>query len=102
MRQELALFGNEEPYSVTGNTLLLKDENKKLLLITGPRYQNILVSRALVELTDMPAERRPGIKLVPLQDIFKKDKTYFFIRSGGVEYQVDLKFEDSPITEMKF
>lgn len=96
------MFGNEEPYSVTGNTILLKDENKKLLLITGPRYQNILVSRGSVELSDMSAERRPGFRIVTLQEVFKKDKTYFFIRAGGVEYQVDLKFEDSPITEMKF
>ena len=102
MWQELTLFGNEEPYSVTGNTILLKDENKKLLLITGAKYDNILVSRSGVEFTDLPPERRPGLRLVSLLEVFKKEKTYFFVRAGGVEYQIDLKFEESPITEMKF
>ncbi|MAD53828.1 MULTISPECIES: hypothetical protein [unclassified Idiomarina] len=96
------MLGNEEPFSVTGNTILLRNENKKLLLVTGDRYKNILVSRSGVEMSDWGAERRPGVRVISLQEIFKRDKTYFFIRAGGVEYQVDLKFQESPITEMKF
>jgi|TARA_B100001059_G_scaffold236670_1_gene288902 hypothetical protein len=96
------VLGNEEPFSVTGNTILLRNENKKLLLVTGDRYKNILVSRSGVEMSDWGAERRPGVRVISLQEIFKRDKTYFFIRAGGVEYQVDLKFQESPITEMKF
>jgi len=37
-----------------------------------------------------------------LQEIFKRDKTYFFVRAGGTEYQIDLKFTDQPVTEVKF
>ena len=96
------MLGNEEPFSLTGNTILLRTENKKLLLVTGDRYKNILVSRSGVEMSDWGAERRPGVRVISLQEIFKRDKTYFFIRAGGVEYQVDLKFQESPITEMKF
>ena len=96
------MLGNEEPFSVTGNTILLRNENNKLLLVTGDRYKNILVSRSGVEMSDWGAERRPGVRVISLQEIFKRDKTYFFIRAGGVEYQVDLKFQESPITEMKF
>ncbi len=96
------MLGNEEPFSVTGNTILLRNENKKLLLVTGDRYKNILVSRSGVEMSEWGAERRPGVRVISLQEIFKRDKTYFFIRAGGIEYQVDLKFEESPITEMKF
>ncbi|RUO75204.1 hypothetical protein [Idiomarina seosinensis] len=96
------MFGNEEPYTLTGNTIMLKDDNKKLLLITNERYKNILVTRMGVELSDWGSERRPGVKIVSLQELFKRDKTYFFVRAGGVEYQVDLKFEDNPISEMKF
>ena len=40
------MFGNEEPYTLTGNTIMLKDENKKLLLVTNERYKNILVTRS--------------------------------------------------------
>ena len=96
------MLGNEEPFSVTGNTILLRNENKKLLLVTGDRYKNILVSRSGVEMSDWGAERRPGVRVISLQEIFKRDKTYFFVRAGGVEYQIDLKFQESPITEMKF
>ena len=53
-------------------------------------------------MSDWGQERRPGVKIVSLQELFKRDKTYFFVRAGGVEYQIDLKFEESPITEMKF
>lgn len=96
------MFGNEEPYTVTGNTIMLKDENKKLLLVTNERFQNILVTRYGVEMSDWGTERRPGVKVISLLELFKRDKTYFFVRTGGVEYQVDLKFVESPITEMKF
>ncbi|PYE33768.1 hypothetical protein DFP83_10354 [Idiomarina fontislapidosi] len=96
------MLGNEEPFSVTGNTILLRNDNKKLLLVTGDRYKNILVSRSGVEMSEWNAERRPGVRVISLQEIFKRDKTYFFIRAGGIEYQIDLKFEESPITEMKF
>ena len=96
------MFGNEEPYTITGNTIMLRDENKKLLLVTNERYKNILVSRAGVEMSDWGQERRPGVKIISLQELFKRDKTYFFIRANGIEYQVDLKFVESPITEMKF
>lgn len=96
------MLGNEEPYTLTGNTILLRDENKKLLLVTGARHKNILVARSGVQLTDWEPQRRPGVKNVAIVELFKRDKTYFFVRAGGVEYQVDLKFEESPITEMKF
>ncbi|RUO80698.1 hypothetical protein CWI84_03695 [Idiomarina tyrosinivorans] len=96
------MFGNEEPYTVTGNTITLKDESKQLLLVTADRYPNILVSKYSVELSDWEPERRPGVKNISLQELFKRDKTYFFVRAGGVEYQVDLKYTESPITEMKF
>ena len=96
------MFGNEEPFSLTGNTLTLKDDSRKLLLITADRYPNILVTKYSVELSDWDAERRPGVKNIVLQELFKREKTYFFIRAGGTEYQVDLKYTENPITEVKF
>ncbi|RAJ94940.1 hypothetical protein [Aliidiomarina maris] len=96
------MFGREEPYTVTGNTISLTDDNKSLLLVTPSRYDNILVSRYGVELTDLEPVRRPNVKNVVLSELFKRDKTFFFIRAGGVEYQVDLKYVDSPISEVKF
>ncbi|MCL5051015.1 MAG: hypothetical protein M1473_10935 [Firmicutes bacterium] len=101
-REGTALFGREEPYTVTGNTISLTDDNKSLLLVTPSRYDNILVSRYGVELTDLEPVRRPNVKNVVLSELFKRDKTFFFIRAGGVEYQVDLKYVDSPISEVKF
>lgn len=96
------MFGREEPYTITGNTISLTDDNKSLLLVTPSRYDNILVSRYGVELTDLEPVRRPNVKNVVLSELFKRDKTFFFIRAGGVEYQVDLKYVDSPISEVKF
>ncbi|RUO24530.1 hypothetical protein CWE09_10575 [Aliidiomarina minuta] len=96
------MFGNEEPFTVTGNTITLTDENKRLLLVTPARYDNILVSRYSVELTDIEPKRRPSVKNVLLSELFKRDKTFFFIKAGGVEYQIDLKYTDSPISEVKF
>lgn len=96
------MFGKEEPYTVTGNTISLTDDNKSLLLVTPGRYDNILVSRYGVELTDLDPVRRANVKNVVLSELFKRDKTFFFVRAGGVEYQVDLKYTDSPITEVKF
>lgn len=96
------MFGNEEPFTVTGNTITLTDENKRLLLVTPARYDNILVSRYSVELTDIEPKRRPSVKNVLLSELFKRDKTFFFIKAGGVEYQIDLKYVDNPISEVKF
>lgn len=96
------MFGTEEPFTVTGNTISLTDDNKSLLLITPARYDNILVSRYGVELTDLDPVRRANIKNVLLSELFKRDKTFFFIRAGGTEYQIDLKYTESPITEVKF
>lgn len=96
------MFGSEEPYSLTGNTITLKDESRQLLLVTSDRYPNILVTKYTVELTDWDPVRRPGVKNISLQELFKRDKTYFFVRCGGTEYQVDLKYQDNPITEVKF
>ena len=96
------MFGTEEPYTVTGNTISLTDDNKSLLLVTPNRYDNILVSRYGVELTDLDPIRRANVKNVVLSELFKRDKTFFFIRAGGVEYQIDLKYTDRPISEVKF
>lgn len=96
------MFGKEEPYTVTGNTISLVDDNKSLLLVTPGRYDNILVSRYGVELTDLEPIRRASVKNVFLSELFKRDKTFFFIRAGGIEYQIDLKYVESPITEVKF
>lgn len=96
------MFGTEEPFTVTGNTISLTDDNKSLLLVTPSRYDNILVSRYGVELTDLDPVRRANIKNVVLSELFKRDKTFFFIRAGGTEYQIDLKYTESPITEVKF
>lgn len=96
------MFGTEEPYTVTGNTISLTDDNKSLLLVTPNRYDNILVSRYGVELTDLEPIRRANVKNVVLSELFKRDKTFFFIRAGGVEYQIDLKYTDRPISEVKF
>lgn len=96
------MFRQEEPFRVTGNTITLIDDNKQLLLVTPERFQNILVNRYGVELTDWLPERRPGVKNIVLHELFKREKLYFFINTGGVEYQIDLKFADSPISEVKF
>ena len=96
------MFGTEEPYTVTGNTISLTDDNKSLLLVTPNRYDNILVSRYGVELTDLEPIRRANVKNVVLSELFKRDKTFFFIRAGGVEYQIDLKYTERPISEVKF
>ena len=96
------MFGSEEPYTVTGNTISLTDDNKSLLLVTPNRYDNILVSRYGVELTDLEPIRRANVKNVVLSELFKRDKTFFFIRAGGVEYQIDLKYTERPISEVKF
>lgn len=96
------LFGKEDPFTVTGNTISLTDDNKTLLLVTPSRYDNILVSRYGVELTDLDPIRRANVKNVVLSELFKRDKTFFFVRAGGVEYQIDLKYIESPITEVKF
>lgn len=96
------MFGTEEPFTVTGNTISLTDDNKSLLLVTPSRFDNILVSRYGVELTDLDPVRRANIKNVVLSELFKRDKTFFFIRAGGTEYQIDLKYTESPITEVKF
>lgn len=96
------MFGSEEPYTLTGNTITLKDESRQLLLVTSDRYPNILVSRYGVELTDWEPIRRPGVKNISLQELFKREKTYFFVRAGGTEYQIDLKFTENPVTEVKF
>lgn len=96
------MFGKEDPFTVTGNTISLTDDNKSLLLVTPARYDNILVSRYGVELTDLEPVRRASVKNVVLSELFKRDKTFFFIRAGGVEYQIDLKYVASPITEVKF
>ncbi|MCC5880223.1 MAG: hypothetical protein JJU03_10065 [Idiomarina sp.] len=96
------MFGKDEPYAVTGNTISLTDDNKSLLLVTPGRYENILVSRYGVELTDLDPVRRANVKNVVLSELFKRDKTFFFVRAGGVEYQIDLKYTASPITEVKF
>lgn len=96
------MFGTEEPYTVTGNTISLTDDNKSLLLVTPNRYDNILVSRYGVELTDLEPVRRANVKNVVLSELFKRDKTFFFIRAGGVEYQIDLKYTERPISEVKF
>lgn len=50
----------------------------------------------------MEPKRRPGIKNVYLHEVFKREKTFFFIKAGDTEYQVDLKYEERPITAMKF
>jgi len=96
------LYRQEEPFRITGNTITLIDENKQLLLVTPDRFKNILVSRYGVELSEWRPDRRPGVKNVFLNEIFKREKVYFFVNAGGVEYLVDLKFEDSPISEVKF
>ncbi|RUO27901.1 hypothetical protein CWE12_13275 [Aliidiomarina sedimenti] len=96
------MFGKEDPFTVTGNTISLTDDNKSLLLVTPARYDNILVSRYGVELTDLEPVRRANVKNVVLSELFKRDKTFFFIRAGGVEYQIDLKYVASPISEVKF
>ena len=96
------MFGTEEPYTVTANTISLTDDNKSLLLVTPNRYDNILVSRYGVELTDLEPVRRANVKNVVLSELFKRDKTFFFIRAGGVEYQIDLKYTERPISEVKF
>ncbi|WAJ69974.1 hypothetical protein [Catenovulum adriaticum] len=89
-------------YSVNNSTVTLRDDKKELLLITPPMYKNIIVSRYTVELTDMQPERRPNIKNIYLHEIFKREKTFFFVKAGDTEYQVDLKFDENPITPMKF
>lgn len=96
------MFSQEEPFRVTGNTITLIDDNKQLLLVTPDRFQNILVSRYGVELTDMRPERRPGVKNVFLSELFKREKLYFFVNASGIEYQIDLKFTENPISEVKF
>jgi len=96
------LFRQEEPFRVTGNTITLIDDNKQLLLVTPDRFKNILVNRYGVELTDWLPERRPGVKNVFLTELFKREKLYFFVNAAGIEYQIDLKFADSPISEVKF
>ncbi|RUO40072.1 hypothetical protein CWE15_07955 [Aliidiomarina taiwanensis] len=96
------MFTPEEPFRVSGNTITLIDENKQLLLVTPDRFKNILVSRYGVELSDWQPERRPGVKNVFLNELFKREKLYFFVNASGVEYQVDLKFADRPISEVKF
>ncbi|MCO4322639.1 hypothetical protein [Aliidiomarina quisquiliarum] len=96
------MFRQEEPFRVTGNTIILIDDNKELLLVTPDRFQNILVNRYGVELTDWLPERRPGVKNVFLHELFKREKLYFFVNAGGTEYQIDLKFADNPISEVKF
>ena len=96
------MYQQEEPYRITGNTITLIDENKQLLLVTPERFQNILVSRYGVEMTDWRPDRRPGVKNVYLNELFKREKLYFFVNAGGIEYQVDLKFVENPISEVKF
>lgn len=96
------MYRQEEPFRITGNTITLLDENKQLLLVTPERFGNILVSRYGVEMTDWKPDRRPGVKNVYLSELFKKEKLYFFVNAGGVEFQIDLKFADSPISEVKF
>lgn len=96
------MFRQEEPYRVTGNTITLIDDSRQLLLVTPDKYQNILVSRYGVELTDWEPDRRPGVRNVYLTELFKREKLYFFVNTSGVEYQIDLKFEESPISEVKF
>jgi len=97
------LFDNSSlTYSVNNSTITLRDEKKELLLVTPPKYNNIHVTRYNVELTDMKPERRANIKVVYLHEVFKREKTFFFVKAGDTEYQVDLKFDESPITPMKF
>ncbi|WP_245623441.1 hypothetical protein [Catenovulum maritimum] len=89
-------------FAVNNSTIILRDEKKELLLVTPPKYQNILVSRYSVEFTDMQPERRAGVKNVFLHEVFKKDKSFFFVKAGETEYQIDLKYTERPITAMKF
>lgn len=89
-------------YSVNNSTITLRDDKKELLLVTPPAYKNIMVSRYTVELTDMQPDRRPNIKNIYLHEVFKREKTFFFVKAGDTEYQVDLKFDEKPITPMKF
>ncbi|EWH08368.1 hypothetical protein DS2_17817 [Catenovulum agarivorans DS-2] len=89
-------------YSVNNSTITLRDDKKELLLVTPPQYQNIHVTRYSVELSDMQPEKRPHVKNVFLHEVFKRDKTFFFVKVGETEYQVDLKYQDNPITPMKF
>lgn len=100
--EDNTLLGKDEPFTVTGNTIALVDDNKRLLLITPHRYSNIMVSRYGVELTDLEPARRASVKNVSLSELFKRDKTFFFVRAGGIEYQVDLKYTENPISEVKF
>jgi hypothetical protein len=96
------LFETTQTFSVNNSTIILRDEKKELLLVTSPNYQNILVSRHGVKFVDMDPAKRSGIKNIILHEVFKKDKTFFFIKAGDTEYQVDLKFTENPITTMKF
>ncbi|MCU4676574.1 hypothetical protein N7931_13130 [Catenovulum sp. 2E275] len=89
-------------YSVNNSTIVLRDDKKELLLVTPPKYKNIHVTRYNVELTDMKPDRRPNVKVIYLHEVFKREKTFFFVKAGDTEYQVDLKFEENPITPMKF
>lgn len=96
------MFDNTQTFSVTNSTIQLRDPKKELLLVTSPKYKNILVTRYTVELTDMQPERRPHVKNLYLHEVFKREKTFFFIKTGEVEYQVDLKFTERPISQLKF
>ncbi|AWB67003.1 hypothetical protein C2869_11390 [Saccharobesus litoralis] len=96
------MLENSVTYSVNNSTIVLRDEKKELLLVTPPQYQNILVSRYEVKFVDMGPTKRSGMKNVFLHEVFKRDKTFFFVKAGDVEYQIDLKYEENPITTMKF
>ncbi|NTS75723.1 hypothetical protein HR060_02485 [Catenovulum sp. SM1970] len=96
------MFDNTVTYSVNNSTIILRDEKKELLLVTPPQYQNILVSRYGCQFTDLQPVRRAGTKNVFLHEVFKRDKTFFFVKAGETEFQIDLKFTESPITTMKF
>lgn len=87
---------------MNNSTITLRDDKKELLLVTPPAYKNIIVSRYTVELTDMQPDRRPNVKNIYLHEVFKREKTFFFVKAGDTEYQVDLKFDENPITPMKF
>ncbi len=93
---------NSVTYSVNNSTIILRDDKKELLLVTPPQYQNILVSRYGVEFTELQPARRSGTKIVYLHEVFKRDKTFFFVKAGETEFQIDLKYEENPITTLKF
>ncbi|WP_017444579.1 hypothetical protein [Gayadomonas joobiniege] len=96
------MFDNSQTFSVTNSTIQLRDPRKELLLITAPEYKNILVTRYTVELTDMQPERRPHVKNLYLHEVFKREKTFFFVKTGETEYQIDLKYTAKPISQLKF